>query len=390
MLRRTRAAVSGAYAAQGLGYAVVVTSLPALKARQGVDDTAVTLIVLGVCVFAAGGSLVANAISVRAGSRIALSAGLGLQAVALIAIALPAPPFAFLTAFALYGVGLGCVDAATAMQGVLVQRAHGSPLLGRFFGYYTLGAIVGAVGVSTVAAVFGEAPELRVGVMLGATAVVSLTVATRGLRRFSPDLPAPDHTRAARTPLPRRGVWAFGVVILVAFVVDSAVSTWSTVYLADGLGAASWLAPVAYAGYQAMVLLARFGADPTVRALGARAVVIAAILVAVAGCAVIAAVPSIAWAIVGFIACGAAAGLLVPLAFSAAGDLVPERSDEVIARVNTFTYAGSVGGAVAVGALAEGPGLAIGFAIPAVSLLALLALLRAFPVGVVGAQTARN
>ena len=48
-------------------------------------------------------------------------------------------------------------------------------------------------------------------------------------------------------------------------------------------------------------------------------------------------------------------GVLVPLAFSPAGEVVPERSDEVIARVNVFNYAGAVAGAVVPGLLGERP-----------------------------------
>ncbi|NKY08086.1 hypothetical protein HF998_14040, partial [Cellulomonas hominis] len=39
---RARVAVGAAYAAQGFGYATVVTALPAFKQRQGIDDTAVS------------------------------------------------------------------------------------------------------------------------------------------------------------------------------------------------------------------------------------------------------------------------------------------------------------------------------------------------------------
>jgi MFS family permease len=71
-LRSSRLAVSAAYVAQGLGYAVVVTSLPALKARQDVDDTVVSMLVLGVALAAAAGSVLANLVAVRFGSRAAV------------------------------------------------------------------------------------------------------------------------------------------------------------------------------------------------------------------------------------------------------------------------------------------------------------------------------
>ena len=50
-------------------------------------------------------------------------------------------------------------------------------------------------------------------------------------------------------------------MILAAFTVDSAVSTWSTVYLQDELLAAAALAPLGYAAYQAAILITRLVTD---------------------------------------------------------------------------------------------------------------------------------
>jgi len=87
--------------------------------------------------------------------------------------------------------------------------------------------------------------------------------------------------------------------------------------------------------------------------------------------------PHAVGAVVGFAAAGAAFGLLVPIAFSRAGELVPERSDEVIARVNLFNYAAGLIGAVIPGLL--GPIIGIGptFAIGISALIAAIPLLRA-------------
>lgn len=385
MLRRGRAAVLGAYTAQGLGYAVVVTSLPALKERQGVDDTTVSLIVLGVCVFAAGGSFLADAIARRAGSRGALITGLALQAVALPLIALPSPAPVFLGAFALYGLGLGAVDAASAMQGVLLQRAHGSPLLGGFFAGYTGAAIVGALLVAAASAVAARVPALGAAIALLAAGLWAAAVAVSGTRGFAPEAAptAADEPHAPRGPLPRRGIWIFGAVILAVFVLDSAVSTWSTVYLQDDLGVVAWIAPLGYGAYQVAVLATRLATDRLLRRVGARRLVAGAVVVAVAGCAAVAALPVAAAAIAGFALAGAATGALVPAAFGSAGELDPARSDEIIARVNVFNYVGAVVGAVAVGLLADGPGLAPAFLIPAVAVAAVLLLVRAFPARVV-------
>jgi MFS family permease len=380
MLRRGRAAVLGAYTAQGLGYAVVVTSLPALKERQGVDDTTVSLIVLGVCVFAAGGSFLADAIARRAGSRGALVSGLALQALALPLIALPSPAPVFLGAFALYGLGLGAVDASSAMQGVLLQRAHGSPLLGGFFAGYTGAAILGALLVAAASALAARVPALGAAIALLAAGLWAAAVAVSGTRRFAPeDAPAAGQSHASRGPLPRRGIWIFGAVILAVFVLDSAVSTWSTVYLQDDLGVVAWVAPLGYGAYQVAVLATRLATDRLLRRVGARRLVAGAVVIAAVGCAAVAALPVAAAAIAGFALAGAATGALVPAAFGSAGELDTARSDEIIARVNVFNYVGAVVGAVAVGLLADGPGLAPAFLIPAVAVAAVLLLVRAFP-----------
>lgn len=368
-----RLAVAAAFAAQGFGYATVVTALPALKERQGIDDTAVSLVVLLVCVAAAAGSVVAERVATRRGSRAALLLGLAVQAVALPAVALSVPVVPFVAGFVVYGVGLGLVDAASGIQGVLVQRRYGRPVMSGFFACYTTGAVAGALAMS---ALVGGAGVPGAAGALGVAAVALAAAALTGRRRLVPvDLPLLTAAGAAgaglppappaRGPLPTRGIWLVGGVVLAAFVADSAVSTWSTVYLHDVLLASGAVAPLGYAAYQGAVLLARLAGDRLVARTGRAALVAGAAAVATAGLVLVALVPSTAAAVLGFAVVGAGVGALVPLAFSAAGDLDPARTDEVVARVNVFTYAGAVLGAVAVGLLADGPGLALAFLLPA-------------------------
>ncbi|WP_229385321.1 MFS transporter [Microbacterium allomyrinae] len=367
-LRSARFAVTAAYAAQGLGYAVVVTSLPALKARQEVDDTVVSLIVLGVALMAALGSVIANAVAVRYGSRAALALGLIVQAVALPLIALPTPFAVFASAWAVFGIGLGCVDAAVAMQGVAVQRAYGRHLLGGFFAAATAAAIVGALLVSVVAA-----SAVGAGIALTVAAAIAVAAAVVVVRLAQREVPIDEALPAAeRSKLPRAGIWVFGLVILAVFVADSAVSTWSTVYLQDDLSALAWIAPLGYAAYQAVVLVTRLVTDRLVTVVGRARLVAIATTVSAIGCAMIALLPFPVAAVVGFALAGVSAGVLIPVTFGAAGELDPAHSDQVIARVNLFNYAGAILGAVVIGLLADAPGLGIAFLLPAAALVAVL------------------
>jgi MFS family permease len=374
MPRAARFAVTSAYAAQALGYAVLVTSLPALRARQHVDDTTISLILLGVSVAAALGSVLADLVSVRWGSRAALATGLVIEALLLPVVAIQTPFAVFVGALAVYGVGLGCVDAASSMQGVLVQRSYGRSLMGGFFAGYTAAAIAGALLVSGVAAT-----AVGAGVAITVAAVIILAIGIAGTRLFAREVPVDEALpKAERGRLPRAGIWAFGLVILAVFVVDSSVSTWSTLYMQDNLKTIAWVAPLGYAVYQGCILITRLVTDRLLPVIGRVRLVLIATLVSVLGCLLIALLPFAGAALVGFALAGVAVGVVVPVTFGAAGELDPAHSDQIIARVNIFNYAGVIVGAVLVGLLAGGPNLGFGFLIPAVALLAVLFVLRWF------------
>ena len=187
----------------------------------------------------------------------------------------------------------------------------------------------------------------------------------------------------------------FGLVILAVFVADSAVSTWSTQYLQLDLATLAWVAPLGYAAYQAVVLLTRLFTDRLIPAIGRRRLVAIAASVSAVGCLIVALLPFPAAAIIGFALAGVSAGVLIPVTFGAAGDLDPSHSDQVIARVNLFNYAGAIIGAVVVGLLADGPGLGPAFLLPAVALAAILFAVPAFrrrdaPGSAVGTSTATD
>jgi MFS family permease len=368
-----RARLIGAgYAAQGLGYAAVVTALPAFKDRQGVDDTFVSAVLLLVVVAAAGGSMLADRIAARWGSRYALAAGLFMIGAGLAGTTFWSPNAVFAAIFLAYGVGLGAVDASLSMQGVLVQTRLGRSVMSRLFAAYTAAAIAAALLMSG-ALKTGAGASVAVGVAAVFAALVGLV----GWRLFEPGhtlRSSVAHAGSGRSVRPI--VLVCGMLIFTAFLVDSAVSTWSSVYLQDSLAAAPAVAPLGYAAYQGAVLVSRLIADHLVPRAGRVPVALGALVFCGLGCGLVVALPMIGAAVTGFAVAGIGVGVLVPLAFSAAGEAALESSDEVIAKVNLFNYGGALLGAVLLGALSEPIGLQWAFAIPVVAVIATLPLAR--------------
>lgn len=374
----TRVVVSAAYGAQGFGYAAAMTTLPTFKTRFGMSATVVSASVLLVCATAALGSLAAGAIGKRFGSRVSLSLGLAVQAVSLLAVATSNGMGMFLALMAIYGVGLGAVDAATAMQGVLVERLRGRRVLSGFFAVYTAGAIVAALVVSGAVA-----QQVAVAGVVGA-GLLTAVVAVAGWWFFAVDEATPQPVATAETAgaeekslSARRGIWLFGTAILVIFTADSAVSTWSTEYLQTTLKALPAAAPLGYAAYQAVVLVTRLTGDRLSARLGRRTLVTVASIIGIAGFLLVALVHTLPAAIIGFAVVGVGVGVVVPMTFSAAGEVDPGQSDRIVSDMNTFNYIGAVIGGGIIGPLADtGMGMAWAFLVPAVLLAAMPVLAR--------------
>lgn len=377
--RTERLGVTAAYAAQGLSYATVVTALPFFRDRYGIDEETVSLITLTVVVGAAFGSILADRVSVRWGSRTSLMLALGAQAAALCVVLLPVPFPLFWAFFGVYGLGLGGVDASAAMQAVLVQRRIGRAVMGSFFATATAASAAGAVLMSGAS---GSA--LGAGLALGVAAVVAASVAGVGARIFDRTREVRATTaeqKAARTRIPTLGLLLVGFVVFAAFTADSTLSTWTTLYLHDELavtgtwtvaGLAFAIAPLGYGTYQVATLVSRLGSDLVVRRWGRAPLAAVTAMVGAVGLAMMALLPTVGAVFLGVALAGAGVGALVPLAYSAAGDLEPSRSDEIVARVNLFTYPGSVIGAVVPGLVAASAGYGPSLLVAAVMLIPVL------------------
>ncbi|MCX5071181.1 hypothetical protein OHA84_35515 [Streptomyces sp. NBC_00513] len=185
----TTLTVCAAYAAQGLGYAAVVTALPAAKERMDFSDTVLSVILLGVCVAAVFGSVLADAVAVRRGSRSALCLGFLLQSAALAGMSLAPDLVVYLGTVAVYGLGLGTADAGNNMQGVALQNRTGLPMMGSLYSAFTVGGIVGALLSAALAG--GGVSALT---LVGSAALVQLAVALTGRFRLVPHPPPPCRT----------------------------------------------------------------------------------------------------------------------------------------------------------------------------------------------------
>ncbi|MGX7677806.1 MFS transporter [Jatrophihabitans sp. DSM 45814] len=388
-LRRSRLGASLAFGAQGLLFAVLLTHVPQFKSAFDVGDGGITIVILVVSIIAGAGSIGAEAVAARFGSKLSLQLGLiwiGLAALAIAASstsALGPSRVLFFGGFVVYGFGLGAVDAGTNMQAVAIQFRYGRSILTSFHACWSAGGIIGALYV---------AGTERLQVSLGTSiAIAALVVTALGLlagRILLQSDPGPATTTGgSQNPspavsVPWRPILLLGAAMVCFYVTDAGAGSWATTYAHDVLKASSSLAPVAFAAYQSTALVSRMAGDQVVRRIGIEPTVRIGAVVGAAGLLVAICAPSPWIAIVGFAIVGCGLPVVAPLCFSACGTLAQGQPDAVVAtvvaRVNIFNYVGSIIGGVAVGGIGTATSLRYGFIVPVILALALLFLAPAF------------
>ena len=376
-LARTRLAIAAAFFAQGFTFISLTTRLPQLMGRHEIGSLGQSLVMLTIVLLAGVGSLLAERVSTRWPSALSLRTGLVAITVGCAAIVL-APSIGLLVpALAVYGLGLGLVDAASNMQAVAVEADYGRPILPSFHGAWTLGGIVASLITLTTAAL----PTDAAAAVALVPAVVALAPFLRRVERADAGI------TDAPADVPWREIAVVGAALVIFYMVDTAATTWGPTYLDRVTAAPEQLLALATLPYLLATGAARLVGDSVVQRWGPVRVLRLGAVVACAALAVVVLAPSWPVAVAGFALLGIGVAVVAPLSFTAAAriaggeDLDPvarlARVDAVIARFNQFNYVGALLGAVMTGIIGASD-LRWGFAVPMVLVLALIPLARRF------------
>ena len=379
-----RGAIAAAFLVQGLLFISLTTRLPVLAEMFTLDELALSGLMLMMVLLAGVGSVAAEAVAKRASSAAALRVGLVLLGLGTLIMGFsvrePGTFAVFVTGLAIYGTGVGAVDAYANMQAVTLEHQIGRPVLPSLHGAWTLGGIIATLIALTTADAVG---------WIGALALALLPLLAVAAPYFRRDAGVPD-ADTTKLGIPWRPIMLIGIGLVVFYTVDTATTAWGPLYLASSTvfaepASSASLYALATLPYLVATLLARIVGDAATARFGAPTMIRVGAIVGFLGLAIVVFSPTWVVAIVGFFVVGLGMAVVAPLSFSAAaalaGDVDPalrqRRVDAVIARFNQFNYVGALIGSVLTGAIGSG-NLRIGYAVPMVLVLALVPLAKAF------------
>jgi MFS family permease len=354
--RRARIAVTATFLVNGLGGPSFITRIPSIRTDLGLREallgTLLSLLAVGIVT----GLLVAGRLIPRTGSRVVTLAGALVMLLAMPLVGLAGGPVPL--AFALFAMGFGSstMDVGMNAQGVGVERIMQRSVLLGMHGAWSLGALLAAlIGAAAIAL------RVPVAVHLGAMAVVVLVA----MLVLAPSLRVEDRVAADTTTgfaWPRGALLPLGLVALAGALGEVSANDWSGIHLQDVVGVPVERIGWGFVAFTAAMTTVRLLGDFAVRRLGAGLVLRIGGALAGVGFLLVALVPNLVAALIGFVLVGLGVGGTVPLAFAAAGR-VAESPGAGVAAVASVGYLAFVAGPTLIGLITEFAGLPVAFAL---------------------------
>ncbi|MCV9998066.1 MFS transporter [Pararhizobium sp. YC-54] len=365
---KTRLAVSLLFLMNGFVTGSWAPKIPEFKDKLGIGES-----VLGLLILAFGiGSLVlmpiAGGFIARMGSqKVVKVTAIILSPLLLLLTLLPNVWTAAIGMFLLGGF-VGAMDVAMNANAVEVEKSMRRAIMSSCHAYWSLGGLIGAASGGLVMAHFGVYVH-AVLVTLFCLAVLAVAWPMILADQPHPDV-AKQKLRLPMTPLP----WLIGLVALFSMVPEGTVLDWGALYLRNELGASVAMSGFGFAAFSATMAIMRFAGDHVRDRFGGVKTLRVCTLTALVGLVLAGLAPNAPLAILGFALAGVGISNMVPIAFSAAGNM-PGLAPGIGLSVATFMgYSGMLFAPSLIGFIAEHTGFSIVFTCVPILFLVVLAL----------------
>ncbi|CAN7418918.1 MFS transporter [Rhizobium sp. LjRoot98] len=365
---KSRLAVSLLFLMNGFVTGSWAPKIPEFKEKLGISES-----VLGLLILAFGiGSLIlmpiAGGFIARMGSQKVVRVTAIILSPLLLLLTLLPNVWTAVFGMLLLGGFVGAMDVAMNANAVEVEKSMRRAIMSSCHAYWSLGGLIGAASGGLIMAHFG----VYVHAIL--VTLVCLSVLAVAWPMILADQPHPDTAkqklRLPSNPLP----WLIGLVALFSMVPEGTVLDWGALYLRNELGASVAMSGFGFAAFSATMAIMRFAGDHVRDRFGGVKTLRVCTLTALVGLMLAGLAPNAPLAILGFALAGVGISNMVPIAFSAAGNM-PGLAPGIGLSVATFMgYSGMLFAPSLIGFVAEHTGFSIIFTCVPILFIVVLAL----------------
>ena len=341
-----------AFVIVGLFWGCFAAYVPQIKARLDVSDATFGLLLLCNALGLVSSMVLAPRLDRLLGAR-----GMQIGSVALM-ISFLLPGFA--TDALSFGLAMVIVGAASGFTDVLMnarvselEQLHSKPLMNANHGMFSVGYAVAAI-LSGVAREAQIAPGPAFATLAATILILSIFL------YMPPQYAASGAGTGGRYPI--KPIILCGLIVLVAFMTEATVETWSALHIERSLQGRAAEGAMGPAMLGLTMAIGRFSGQAVSQIFSETKVIILATCVAAAGGTLAALALTPFWAAIGFGILGLGISVVGPLGLALVGKKVPDHlRTEAISRVAVLGFAGFFLAPSLMGILSDFFGLRIAF-----------------------------
>ena len=356
---------AAAFVVVGLFWGCFAAYVPVIKAQLGANDALFGLLLLGSATGLVSSMWLAPKADKILGAR-GMQAGVVVLALVWLLPAQVAVPAIFAVTMGLVGMASGLLDVVMNARVSELEAKHNRPLMNANHAMFSLAYAIAA----TITGLAREADIAPVLVFAGFGAA-SLLIAP--FLRMDVTVVAPDDDATGRYPL-----WPIlmaGFIVLVAFMSEASVETWSALHIERTLGGGAAEGALGPAMLGFTMAFGRFSGQAISAHVREVTVLVGAATLSSLGALIAALATSPMMAYAGFGILGLGVSVIGPLGLALVGRIVkPHLRTEAISKVAVLGFAGFFIAPVLMGQLSQAFGLRFAFGAVAVLILIVVPL----------------
>lgn len=347
-LRMSRIAVLGIFLIHGAILANWVTRIPNVRTNIGLSEGSLGLVLLGISTGVIIGLLMAGGIMARFGSKSSTIAASVLSSASLILVSRAGSFWMLFMALFVMGYLVAVMDMAMNTQAAEVERRMKKPIMSSFHAAFSVGGVVGALmGAHAVNMGFSISLHFTLAALLF---IILSFIGGLPLLHIEEEIQSGDNSVIR---FPSRALWGLGAVAFSSTIGEGSMADWSALYLTEIVHTSDTVAAFGFASFATLMTVGRISGDWLALRYKPDRLVQGGGLIASLGLLLAMLLPQTIPVLIGFALVGAGLSIIVPITFSAAGNMPGIPPGTGIAGVATIGYAGFLAGPPLIGLIAE-------------------------------------
>jgi predicted MFS family arabinose efflux permease len=333
----------------GLGVASWAPLVPMAKARLGLDNGSLGLLLLFFGVGAMITMPLTGKLVTRFGSKRVIVVSGTLIAAILPMLLVINNTYLMSACLLIFGASTGGINVAMNAQAIKVQRSYGKHIMSSFHGLYSIGGLVGSLGFGLLLKAGLDAMSTIIFISI----LLVLITYSQFSRLMSDDVAETSEKTRKRFTFPSSALLILGAICFISALAEGAMLDWSAVFLTANRHLSIEFAGVGYAMFSVAMALMRLTGDSVIATVGRLKVVVWGSIIASAGLMLAVCFPYVSLVLVGFLMVGLGCANIIPILFSTAGNMPGLSPAYALPVVTSMAYAGILAGPALIGFIAQ-------------------------------------